>query len=323
MGCLGQLIAVLIMHSHFVHKLPLEIGSIFGMPLYWYGAVYSIGFLGIFFWLFIRRDKMGFNKREVYGFTIFAAVGILIGGRAFDIAVYELEYYRHNPLSSINWWEGGLASHGVLLGSLAATILFCRLHKKPFLTVVDELVVPAAFLFAVGRIGNFIEGGVIGIQTEVPWAVLYENLDGARHPVAIYESAKNFLIVPVLMIVLRYYPAGRGVSFASFIFLYAILRFIVDLYRDYEAYWWGLNKGQFFNLGMAIVGLTLLIFFLRRSNTMKLEHRALSQEEPVGIIYRAVLALLVIYPLGIPTSWTQANIEQQREQTSDQMKSVE
>jgi len=196
------------MNEYFVHDYSQEMGRIFGTPVYWYGAVYTIGFVGIFLWLFVRRNRIGLNRRDVFEFMVFVATGILIGGRVFDIAVYEFEYYRQHPLDSLNWWKGGLASHGVLIGSATAVILFCWLRQKPFVRIADELVVPAAFLFAVGRIGNFIEGGVIGAPTNVPWAFIYEGLVEPRHPVALYESMKNFLIVPILILILRRYPAG-------------------------------------------------------------------------------------------------------------------
>jgi hypothetical protein len=99
--------------------------------------------------------------------------------------------------------------------------LFCRLRRKPFLVAADELTVPAAFLMGIGRIGNFIEGGVIGSVTAMPWGVIFPGVEGPRHPVALYDGAKNLLLVPVLILILRRWPAGRGVATGAFLFLYA------------------------------------------------------------------------------------------------------
>jgi len=300
------------MSGHFVHHFDLEIGRVFGLPVYWYGAVYTVGFLGIFLWLWFRRPRLGWSRNDVFAFSVYIAIGALLGGRAFDIAVYELAYYRAHPLDALNWWKGGLASHGVLLGCLTAVVAFCLLRKKSFLQLADEIVVPTAFLLAVGRLGNFIEGGVVGTPTQVPWAVIYQSLDGPRHPVALYESAKNFIIVPVLLIVLRFYPAGRGVALATFVFLYAFLRFLVDLFRDYESDWLGLDRGQYFNLAMAIVGLGLLVWFARNKRPIAPASPLFADERRTGWIYPSLFVLLLLYPLGIPTSWTQKNIEEKR-----------
>ena len=67
-------------------------------PIYWYGAVYSLGFIGVFLWFWLRRDARGMTNADVYTFTILFAVGVMIGGRVFDILVYELDYYRERPL---------------------------------------------------------------------------------------------------------------------------------------------------------------------------------------------------------------------------------
>lgn len=300
------------MENRFVHHLDPAIGQVFGHAVYWYGAVYTVGFVGIFVWLWLRRGRLGWTRRDVADFTIFAAIGILVGGRAFDIAVYEPDFYRQNPLQAFNWWKGGLASHGVLLGATAAAILFARLHRKSFVDLADEVVVPAAFLFAVGRLGNFVEGGVIGSQTHLPWGVVYPDLEGARHPVALYESAKNFLIVFLLVAVLNRFPAGRGIAMAAFVFAYAALRLFVDAFRDYESYWLGLGKGQFFNLVMAVIGLLLLIWFSFFSVRKPVSSRSVAVERPVGWVRAVMLVFLFLYPLGIPTSWTQTNIEQKR-----------
>ncbi len=303
-----------------VHDFDLAIGQVFGLTLYWYGAVYSVGFVGIFAWLWLRRARLGWSRRDVVEFTIFIAVGVLVGGRAFDIVVYELDHYWQNPLDAFNWWKGGLATHGVLLGGATATALFCALRRKSFLQLADEVVVPAAFLLAVGRLGNFVEGGVVGSQTSMPWGVIYPALEGARHPVALYESAKNFVIVFILIAVLRRYPAGSGIAMSAFILLYALLRFFVDTLRDYESYWLGLGKGQFFNLAMAGLGLCLLVFFARRRKAVDTTPRAVPQEQPIGWLRAVALVALCLYPLGIPTSWTQVNIEQKRLETGQSTK---
>ena len=75
------------MSPGIVHDLPLEIGHVFGLPIYWYGAVYSIGFLGVFAWFALRRQRLGWSLADAFELTVFMAAGILLGGRIFDILV--------------------------------------------------------------------------------------------------------------------------------------------------------------------------------------------------------------------------------------------
>ena len=298
------------MSTGIVHNFDLEIARVFGLPIYWYGAVYTAGFLGVFAWFALRRQRLGWSMREVLVLSIAMAVGVLVGGRVFDILVYELDYYRAAPLQALDWWRGGMASHGVMLGGLAALFLFCRRYDKPFLQSADELSVPAAFVLGVGRLGNFIEGGVIGSVTSLPWGFIYPDVEGPRHPVALYDGAKNFLLIPVLIFILRRFPSGRGVATGAFLFLYAALRFLIDMFRDYEGGWLGLGQGQYFNLAMAAVGLVVLVWALRRGPVTV--PRATPGSKRAGLVLPLVFIAICLYPLGIPTSWTRVNIEEKR-----------
>lgn len=295
-----------------IHDFNPVIAETFLGPIYWYGSVYSVGFLGIFFWFWFRRGARGMTDADTLAFSILFAVGVMIGGRVFDILVYEFDYYRDRPLAALNWWEGGMASHGVLLGGLLATAIFARKRGQSFIALLDEVVVPGVFLLAVGRLGNFIEGGVVGSETAVPWGFVYPELEGARHPVALYESAKNFVILPILIWAIGKWEPGRGVVVSLFVLLYAGLRFAVDLFRDYEAAWLGIGTGQVFNLLMAAAGLILLIRTIRHPRSML--PPPTPPNKAASWLQVAVFTFLVIYPLGIPTSWTRANIIEKRQE---------
>lgn len=281
-----------------------------GIAFYWYGAVYSFGYLGTLWWFLARRDRLGLSRRDVFTLTVLIEVCVLIGGRVFDIIVYERDWYRAHPMAALDWWQGGMASHGVLIGAVVAIGLFAWIRGRPMLALLDEAVVPAAFLLAVGRVGNFIEGGVIGSLSDVPWAVIMPGIEGARHPVALYDGFKNLMLVPVLWLVLRRWRAGQGVSLGLFMALYAGLRTLIDFFRDYESTMWGLPPGQVFNLVMAALGLALLAWVALRP---RVPYAAPPVAEAAPGALRVVLFLaLVLYPLGIPTSWTRANIEEMR-----------
>lgn len=283
--------------------------------IYWYGAVYSFGFLGVFLWLWYRRRACGLTDWDVFALTILFAAGVMIGGRVFDILVYEMDYYRDRPLAALNWWEGGMASHGVLLGGLLATLAFAKARSLSLLAILDEIVVPGVFLLSVGRLGNFIEGGVVGSATDLPWGFIYPDLDGPRHPVALYESAKNFLILPVLIWAIRIWPPGRGVVTALFLFLYAGLRFAVDLFRDYEAAWLGIGTGQVFNLIMTAAGFAILFYLLKFPRSVG--QVQLPSPRRASWLQSMLLLFLIIYPLGIPTSWTRDNILEKRQEAQE------
>jgi phosphatidylglycerol:prolipoprotein diacylglycerol transferase len=168
------------MPEPFIHNIDPVLGQIGGMYLWWYGLSYSIGFLGLFHWVRIVRDSLGMDVRQVYDLSILIASGVLIGGRFVEVVFYEWSYYSDHT-SQVFWiWLGGMSTHGILLGGTLGTWLFCRIHRMNFLHLADELAVPAAFIMGLGRIGNFVDGQIVGDVTDVWWAVKFPDAEGLR-----------------------------------------------------------------------------------------------------------------------------------------------
>jgi len=71
-------------------------------------------------------------------------VGTVVGARLGHCLFYEPEYYLSDPLKILKVWEGGLASHGAAIGILIALWLFLRKVKKPYIWVLDRIVIVVA-----------------------------------------------------------------------------------------------------------------------------------------------------------------------------------
>jgi phosphatidylglycerol---prolipoprotein diacylglyceryl transferase len=283
-----------------------EIGPI---RLWYYGLAYAIGFLTINLWVGWRRQLLGWSRRDVLDFSLLFTASSLLGGRAFDIAFYERDYYGEHPWQLSSFWQGGMATHGVLLGAAAGTALFCWWRDKSFLQVADEMVIPGAFLLALGRVGNHINGEVYGYVTDVGWAVQFPYTTGYRHPVALYEGIKNLLLVPILLYVRKRNPhRPQGLLLGHFVFWYGFLRLFADHYREYEAYWLGIGTGQYFNLLTAAVGLGIIFGSRRiaRREPEEVDEPRGGREEGAGIwVKETLFYALVAFCLLIPSGTTQ------------------
>jgi phosphatidylglycerol:prolipoprotein diacylglycerol transferase len=240
-----------------VHDFDPIIVSVLGVHVWWYGLSYSLGFLNAHLFLRRNRGKLGLSLRSVYDLTLFLAVGTLIGGRSLVVFNNEWDFYRDHLALIPAIWIGGLATHGLIVGGFAGVLLFCWIRRVPFRPVLDALAIPAALILGCGRIGNFIDGQIVGSLTDVPWAVKFPEADGLRHPVVLYDGLKNFMLIPILMMVRRRdVPPGR--LGALFTFLYASLRIPIDLFREYPITLFGLPTGQTFNIAMSVFGAALL-----------------------------------------------------------------
>lgn len=288
----------------FVHNIDPIIGTIFGVHLWWYGLSYTLGFLNAHTFVGRKALGLGLSERQVYDLSILIAAGVLVGGRMVEVVFYEWPFYSENLYLVGAFWLGGMASHGLLLGGLAAVWIFCRAYDKRFLMMTDALSIPATFILGVGRIGNFIDGQILSSVTDVPWAVKFPDAEGFRHPVVLYDGIKNLLIIPILLITGRFRPP-RGFLTGLFLFLYSALRIPVDIFREYPTSLLGLATGQALNIALSIGGL-IVIFIAYR---MSLQDEAdfsddIHNESSIGWRKPVFIAIL-LFCLTIPSDWTQ------------------
>ena len=292
----------------FVHNIDPILGTVGGVHMWWYGLSYAAGFFEILIYMLIVRNRIGLTRREVYALSLCVTIGVLLGGRLIEVSFDEWPFYRDHPGFLPRLWLGGMATHGLLLGAAGGTILFSYVYKKPLLEIADALVIPGAFLMGIGRIGNFIDGLIVGRVTDVAWAVQFPDAVGFRHPVVLYDGAKNLLLIPYLLWVRRTNPTP-GATTARFVFWYAFLRFWLDLFRDYPTHRLALGTGQTLNIVMTMVGVALLIRSrLRRLGRLaprSVAPRAPDADVAPSQVQRVAFAMVLLFSLTIASNWTQ------------------
>jgi phosphatidylglycerol---prolipoprotein diacylglyceryl transferase len=283
--------------------------EVFGVQLCFYGLCYAVGFATIFLWMRSRRERLGLTRSDPYDFALLFCVCVLLLGRCFELCVYEWQLYRGQPLKWIEYWNGGMASHGVLLGAALGTLLYSRLRGVSFLRLADEVVIPGALLMALGRIGNFVNAEIYGPVTSGWWGVETPYAAGLRHPVTLYDAAKNIAVAGILLYLERRTRPYPGKKFAHFIFWYAFLRIFVDQFRQYESYVFGIGTGQYCNAAMAAAG-ALMIVWRRRGARDAAKPTGVSRAPRTvgawGLAGRRVaLSFLIAFALTIPSGWSQ------------------
>jgi len=298
------------MRGGYVHHIDPILADVAGAHLWWYGLGFAIGFLQIHRHIQREHVRLGLTQRAAWALSIVMVIGVLAGGRSVEIAFDEWPFYRTHLELAPAYWLGGMATHGLLIGAAAATAVFALLWKRPFLELADALVVPGAFLMGVGRIGNFIDGQIVGSVTDVWWAVKFPYADGFRHPVVLYDGVKNLLLVPFLLHVRRTNPTPGAVA-ARFVFWYAFPRIFIDLFRDYPTHRLAIGTGQTLNLVMTAIGVALLVRSrwrrlgrLRRRAATSAPFTRDADRAPL-LWQRVVLAALLAFCLLIPSNWTQ------------------
>src|SRR5438876_2438890 len=141
----------------------------------WYGLAYVLAFISsylLLLWL-AKRGFADLPPQRVGDFiTGCALFGVIIGGRLGYVFFYKPEMLRE-PLSILRVWEGGMSSHGGMLGILAFTFYYAHRHKISWTNLGDNLVVTAPIGLFFGRCANLINGELYGRATNVSWAMQF------------------------------------------------------------------------------------------------------------------------------------------------------
>ncbi len=190
-------------------------------------------------------------------------MGVILGGRLGYMLFYDFSEFVHEPWVIFKIWQGGMSFHGGLLGVLMALILFARTIKKSFWEVADFVAPLVPFGLGAGRIGNFINGELWGKATDLPWGMVFPQVDNLpRHPSQLYEFGLEGVALFIIMLWYTAKPRPKGRSSALFLMGYAASRFFVEFFREpdrhlgYLAFNW-LTMGQLLSIPMFLFGLGL------------------------------------------------------------------
>ena len=244
-----------------------EIFRIGNFAVRWYGLLFASGF--VFGYYIMRRifRNEGLSDATLDRLTVYMAVGTIVGARLGHCFFYEPEYYLARPLEILKVWHGGLASHGAAIGILLALWLFVRKEKKPFMWVIDRVVIVVALAGALIRLGNLMNSEIYGVETTLPWGFVFlRNGENApKHPTQIYEALAYLTTFGILM---RIYwkNLGKqkpGLLFGLFLVIVFGFRFFVEYVKeDQVAFEAGmkLNMGQWLSIPFVLAGIAILVW---------------------------------------------------------------
>jgi len=162
--------------AYYVHDLSPFLLKIGGFGIRWYGMAYLAGFVigTLLYRNLARRGFSDLRPDQVADFiTMAALLGVLLGGRFGYMLFYDLGGFLHDPLLFLRVWEGGMASHGGILGLAIFVWWYARRHGLSWRNLSDNIVVVAPVGLLLGRLANFINGELYGRVAFVGWAMQF------------------------------------------------------------------------------------------------------------------------------------------------------
>lgn len=241
------------------------------LALHWYGLMYVVAIVMGLWCIHWYTARQGISQDHIYRMLWWCVVAGLLGGRLYFVIQQPdlVQDYLLKPQNILATWEGGMAFYGAVF--LIVPVLFWRALKERLnpLVVLDAGALFAACAQPFGRIGNLINGDIIGYPSTLPWSTVYDNPAswacqntgaGTCHvpvqPAAGYELLLNLVVIALLLVVAR--RARRpGMLMITYLFGYAVTQFLVffaraNLVVSLGPLDWGLKQAQW----------TSLIFFL-------------------------------------------------------------
>lgn len=253
-----------------MHPILIEIGR---FRIYSYGFMLAFSFfIGI--WIAGRRaEKRGVPKEIIQDLSIILILLAVIGSRMLYIVTHRDHY--HNLLDIIALWEGGATYYGGLALALIGAGIYLKRKKIDFFKVADICSVSVALGILFTRIGCFLSGCCFGSPTSCPIGVVFPADSPAGylfsgqsiHPTQLYSSFYGLVILAALLLVERKW-SFNGFTFAFLCIFYGAARFTVDFFRYYEesAVLVGLTYNQVISIGLAAMGIVLLLVLPRRQS---------------------------------------------------------
>ncbi len=258
----------------FLHIGPLH--------LTWYGLMYVVA---IIMGLLIIRGytrRMGISNDIKYRVLWWCIVAGLIGGRLYFVIQQPnfVSFYLTNPQHILATWEGGMAFFGAIFFVIPVLFWRAKVERVNPLVAIDAGVLFAAGAQIFGRIGNIINGDIIGYPSTLHWSTVYQNPNSyvclnfatcnvSVQPAALYELLANIALL-VILLFLSHRLHRPGVLMLVYLFGYVTTQFLLFFVRDnvvvsFLGLNWGLKQAQWTSLIVFILLIPLTFLVLRFS----------------------------------------------------------
>ncbi|HEV3233637.1 MAG TPA: prolipoprotein diacylglyceryl transferase [Candidatus Dormibacteraeota bacterium] len=189
----------------------LQLGPV---PIHWYGLGYAIAFLVGFRLVVPYMTKRGVSDKDANNLVWWCIVMGIIGGRLYFVLQQpNIADYLRNPVRVIAVWEGGMAFFGSLIAVLVTVMVFAYVKRLSVWVLLDAAVLFGTLPHAIGRLGNIINGDILGPPSDLPWAVRYTSpqtfapqVGVAYQPAGAYEMLISLGIFALILFVISRRP---------------------------------------------------------------------------------------------------------------------
>jgi len=266
------------MLSYITWNFDPELVNLFGREIRWYGLCWGLGILAAAYIVQKIYTSEKLPEKWFDSLFMYVVIGVVIGARLGHCLFYNPSYYLSHPIEMLKIWEGGLASHGGVIGIIIAIWLYSRrITKKSMLWTFDRLVVGACITATFIRMGNLFNSEVFGVPTNMPWAMrfmrsreyleLVPNQDMGCHPTQIYEALVYLSLFGISMYLFWKTDARNkqglilGICMIGIFLSRFLIEFLKNVQEPFELQMratYGIDMGQLLSIPFIIWGIWLV-----------------------------------------------------------------
>jgi phosphatidylglycerol:prolipoprotein diacylglycerol transferase len=220
---------------------------------------------------YIVRSE-GVTGEQVYDLAIWMVIVGLIGARLLFVwENFQLFAGHLERIVFLN--EGGISQWGGIFGALLGGLAWCLRNRISYWVIVDGAGIANLAGFAVGRIGDVINGEHHGTPTTLPWGVEYVNGRTLGEPGKVVHPEVAYELLWCLALLALFLPLHRrlrgrlpaGVPGLFYLAVYAAGRFLLSFFRADPPVFLGLRQAQVASLVMIAVAAVAIPILLARA----------------------------------------------------------
>jgi phosphatidylglycerol---prolipoprotein diacylglyceryl transferase len=239
------------------------------LAIAWHGIFTAVGILfGV--WLPLRLIRPRISEDDATAVATWGVVGGIIGARLVHV-IDQWQTYLANPLQIFLIWTGGIAIWGGAIGGVLAGLFVGIRRGLPIGYGADAAAPGISLGFALGRIGDIINGEHWAIACEPPVGLCV----GFAHPDTLGQPGPVHLVVGYDMVwnlvsvagslALRGRSLPDGLIFWLAAAWYALGRFLLGFLRINDpTYVFGMREDQLIGIFVLAAAIPMIIRLANR-----------------------------------------------------------
>lgn len=262
--------------------------TIGGFDVRWYSVLILTAAFVVLSLAEKEAARFNVSKEFIFNMLFWALIFGIIGARLYYV-IFNFQAFKDDPIEILKIWNGGLAIHGGLIAGLITIILYTKKYHVRTIRILDYITVPLLLGQAIGRWGNFFNQEAHGAATNIAtlqrlfvpdFVIEGMTIDGVVYtPTFFFESIACLVAFIILLFVRRGKYTKVGTMTASYLIIYSVIRFFIEMSRTDALMLGGFKVAQIMSIIMFVIGIGIIMVISHKGKFEDLYNDATNASE--------------------------------------------